>query len=366
MVKFKQQLLGIATIIFVFGAAFTTDFDNQSQSAEAKTTAAKVVKTQKFSTRKYRATKGYIYLTSALTKKVHNAKNYPKTVFYTSRQVVVKKNNGKRAVYYFVQNKSKKVKGYIWRGYLVQIKKVTSDKTPANNKPTPETTPIISGGTLNQLINNAPDLDPSSAILNLSSQEYSAYQNTLNKAYNVIRTSPSSMFKNDIARIYVTDSRLKPYVQQAISKWNSELNETVFTMGTKNNHTLTVNLAANDDADWDGMYNGEAVYIEATRFLNSRYPNAYMDSQLSTLVNPTSYWAGVITHELGHTLGLDHTGYQSDLMFASSSEGSAIAKYDWRTPVEASSNGLDGAESGGSFTSRDIDRAKLAKNLGYW
>ncbi|WP_268912272.1 matrixin family metalloprotease [Lentilactobacillus sp. SPB1-3] len=371
MVKFKKQLLGLATAIFAFGSVFTAGIGNESQSAEANTKSAKVVKVQNFSTRQYRATKGYIYRTTTLNKKIHNAKNYPKTVFYTSRQVTVKKTNGKKAVYFYVQNKTKKVKGYIWRGYLVQIRKISSDKTPTENNNDLSSTsstaePIISASALDELINKAPDLDPSSAILNLNAREYGTYRNILDKAYNIIQTSPASMFENNTASIYVTNNRLVPYVQQAISKWNNVLNETVFTMGTKGNHTLTVNLVSDDDSGWDGMYDGKAVYVEATRFLNSHYPNAYLDPQAASLVNPNTYWVGVITHELGHTLGLDHTGYQSDLMFASSSKGSAIAKYDWQSPVELSSTGLDGAESGGNFTSRDIDRAKLAKNLGYW
>ncbi|AQW21074.1 peptidase M10 [Lentilactobacillus curieae] len=368
MAKFKNRFLLLVTAAFSFGAVL---IGVTGQTAQAKTKSVKIIKTKKFDTKKFRATKGYIYSSAKLTKKVHNADNYPKTVFYVNKQVTVKKTNGKNAVYYYVQNKSKKVKGYIWRGYMIQIpsKKVVANSESAtdNNQVSAEAAEqMMSAGAMSRLIDEAPDMNPSDAILNLSANEYNVYGETLNKAYNIIKTSPSGMFNNHTATIYVENSRLVPYVQQAIEKWNSAMEQTVFKLGTRNNHTLEVKLVNASNSDWDGMYNGQAVYIDASRFLNPRYPTAYLSQQKAAQITPSTYWVGVMTHELGHTLGLDHTGYQSDLMYASSSEGNAVAKYSWKTPVERSSTGLDGTENGGTFTDRDINRAKLAQKLGYW
>lgn len=55
-----------------------------------------------------------------------------------------------------------------------------------------------------------------------------------------------------------------------------------------------------------------------------------MKPTLAAKFTINQYWDGVVAHELGHTLGLDHTGYQADLMYAATSSGNMIAKYIWK------------------------------------
>lgn len=81
-----------------------------------------------------------------------------------------------------------------------------------------------------------------------------------------------------------------------------------------------------------------------------------------------NYWVGVITHELGHALGLDHTPYFQDIMAApaSTEDGSSQenAKYNWTDYKD--SDGVQGGALTATLSQRDIDRAKLTKLLGYW
>ncbi|GHP14322.1 hypothetical protein YK48G_17470 [Lentilactobacillus fungorum] len=81
----------------------------------------------------------------------------------------------------------------------------------------------------------------------------------------------------------------------------------------------------------------------------------------------THYWITVITHELGHALGLYHTPYQNDIMYApTDNETEATAspvKYSWTDPKDPDA---PKAYETATLSSRDINRAKLTKLLGYW
>lgn len=92
-----------------------------SSPASAKTKSATVLSTRTLSVTPYHAVSGYLYSNSGLTKKAHNADNYPLTTFYTYRSNTVRRSNGNKAVYYYVKNGNGKVKGWIWRGHLVRI-----------------------------------------------------------------------------------------------------------------------------------------------------------------------------------------------------------------------------------------------------
>ena len=340
--------LGIATQLAVNTPAF------------AKTKSAKVIKINKAPFKAYRAKKGYIYSNAKLTKRIHNAKNYPKTTLYSQKEAIIKKSNGKQAVYYYVMSKNRKVQGYIWHRYLtpVPIKDNIASSETSTNQP-------ISQKALVNPINKAPDMDPTESIRSLKPIDYIANETIFDLGYNVFRFSPSSMFKSHQATVYVASGKLAPLAQAAMTKWNNVLGSQVFKLGTAKTHTLAIRLGNGTKDGWDGLYDGKGIYIDHTHFNNPNYPIAYMSENLGSQTSYQQYWTGVIAHELGHTLGLDHTGYQADLMYAPNSDGNFITKYLWKRPIERSSTGLDGTEMG-TITQRDLNRARLTRVLGYW
>lgn len=350
MTCFKNQFL-LLIAAFSFGAIFTSQ---TTTTVDAKAQSAKVISEKKMPVKAYHARKGYIYSNATLTKIKHNAKNYPRTTFYAQKRVTVKQANGKKAVYYYVNNRSKSVRGYIWHGYLKSISITSATK----EKP-------MSQKSLVKLINEAPDMNPDSQIRSLKKINYTDHESVFDLGYNVMHFSPRSMFKDNQATVYVASDKLTGYAQNAMNKWNDALGTTVFKMGTKANHTLTIQFGNGTKEDWDGLYNGKAIYVDKSHFADPKYPIGYMDEKLASQISIEQYWTGVIAHELGHTLGLDHTGYQEDLMYAQDSGGNVIAKYTWKKPVVKSSTGLDGTEMA-KISERDLNRAKLTKILGYW
>lgn len=77
----------------------------------------------------YNVNQGYLYSNARLTKKVHNAKNFLNTTFYATKAASVKRTNGSRATYYYIANKSKSVKGWVWKGNLSKAKSYSKEKS---------------------------------------------------------------------------------------------------------------------------------------------------------------------------------------------------------------------------------------------
>lgn len=216
-----------------------------------------------------------------------------------------------------------------------------------------------------KLINQAPDMDPDRTILTLKPADYKTNEKLFDTAYNVFSFSPRVMFKKHTATIYVADHQLRPLTKAAIQKWNTALKFPVFKMGTSKTQTLSIRFTSTAADNWDGLYNGKTILIAKNHFKDPKYPVAYIKPSLAAKMSTSQYWTGVIAHELGHTLGLDHTAYQADLMYAANSEGNVVAKYHWSHPIERSSSGLDGTEMA-RISQRDLHRAQLTKQLGYW
>ncbi len=112
--------------LFVALIATVLTFVTVTTQVEAKTKSAAIVSTRTLTKTPYHATSGYLYTSAHLTKKAHNADNYPLTTFYATKSDTVRKANGNKAVYYYVKNGNGKVKGWIWRGHLVRIIDTTS------------------------------------------------------------------------------------------------------------------------------------------------------------------------------------------------------------------------------------------------
>jgi len=97
-------------------------------SAKAKTYKSKVYATKQISHHYFKHTYikysqgGLIYTTRSLKHWSHKALNYRTTPWTTNQSVKVKKSNGKTAVYYYIRNKKNGIKGWIWRGSLVDSK----------------------------------------------------------------------------------------------------------------------------------------------------------------------------------------------------------------------------------------------------
>jgi len=82
--------------------------------------AAKVLHSKKVKKVAYKVKGGYFYKTATLKKRVHKGNKYFRTNFYTYKKATVQKKHGKKAIYYYLKNKSGKIKGWVWHGNLVK------------------------------------------------------------------------------------------------------------------------------------------------------------------------------------------------------------------------------------------------------
>lgn len=154
--------------------------------------ATKVLKYSNIKNNPYNAISGYMYKHANLKNKVHNADNYPLTTFYTRKSVQVKRNNGNKAVYYYVINGNGKVKGWIWRGYLVR--KVQPVTTKINR--------IVS--LVDSLTNKT--LDQVISVLTAFDNNYSnsAFSNLLTALQKIMTQSNNSEDLQNLEKLYNT------------------------------------------------------------------------------------------------------------------------------------------------------------------
>lgn len=113
----KTMIFGLSvTCLGALSGTQTVQASTKVQYKNLKATQYTVVK----------GSKGYLYKDATLKHKLHSVKNYSKVKFVVSKEAIVKKSNGKRAIYY--RTKSGKVTGWIWHGYLakVSVKKSTT------------------------------------------------------------------------------------------------------------------------------------------------------------------------------------------------------------------------------------------------
>ncbi|MCW3777323.1 CAP domain-containing protein [Levilactobacillus namurensis] len=107
---------------------------------------------------KVKVKKGTLYTSIRLTKKKANLAKakYRKLTYITGKQYAVKKANGKHARYNYIRSTNGKVKGYVWSGYVHQLKrkattkkrstKVTKTRKAGNSTPksSEPATPVLS------------------------------------------------------------------------------------------------------------------------------------------------------------------------------------------------------------------------------
>ena len=244
-----------------------------------------------------------------------------------------------------------------------------------------KTTKSVNRQTLAKAIKRTPDLNKTSSVRHFSFRTYYSYFTLFNKNYNVQRMSKPTVFKHHQATVYVPSAELREtgYVTAAIKNWNVALGTKVFRIGTATNHTITVNMKdgpTSPDGSWDGYYQTNKVYVNANFYNNANYlPTVYTDltgDKMAGASSPNSaayqhqykrYWTAVITHELGHSLGLDHTPYSNDIMASEFESAGSDFKYTW-TDYKVVDNSF--AILTGKLSTRDINRAKLTKSIGYW
>lgn len=251
--------------------------------------------------------------------------------------------------------------------------------TPTTSVTYAKSTKRIAGKTVAKAIKSTPDLNPTSSVRKYPAYIYDKYWKVFDRWYNVQPMSePGTFNSKHTAKVYVANKALKSYTYTAMQNWNKALKVKAFKLGTKSNHTITVGFknAGTGEGSWDGYYITSKLFINYNFFDNANYmPAAYKaitGKAMPSADKPNSaeyqsiydtYWKSVITHELGHSLGLDHTPYSNDIMEADSGTKSGDAKYTWSSTKVVND---DYAIFEDKLSSRDINRAKLTKVLGYW
>jgi len=383
----KFGIIVVATLSFM--ASFAAIPAATTPTVQAKTKVS-VVKKKSMSAQKYqidqsKAKKAYAYSGTLKKKEFKLSKGHNQT-FNATAQESVKVGKKTRGYYYVKSTSNHKLAGWVWHGYLK--------------------TPLLSKSAVTKLVASGEDLNPSAALLKQPEAFYGTYNLYLRKQFNM--TGKLTTFKNNQARVYVADPAIKPYAQKAMGVWNQALGRTVFVSGTASNHQLVIDTKP--AKEWDGLNDGTHLYLSSTALKDKTYmdsvadtpeirslynqyediADAYKDaangsaaqktylSQGHTLYDQliaaqkaaapsyTNYWEGVLVHELGHSLGLDHTPYLTDIMYAETSDdgfsSSVDGKYNWDAPKDPN----DTRRETPTLSQRDVNRAKLGMKLGYW
>lgn len=131
----------IAVTAATLGLGLATVSVTQPTTASAKTRASKLVAYKPFTNRYVTGQRGFMYTDPTLTKRAHHLTNYKHTTFIADHQAIIKRSNGKRAVYTYIRTSNFKVGGWVWHGFL-------KNKHVVTTKPgTGTTTPLKSGST---------------------------------------------------------------------------------------------------------------------------------------------------------------------------------------------------------------------------
>lgn len=383
----KLGIIMIAALSFMGAAVAEPAVSTLTVQAKTKVS---VVSKKSMSTTKYqidqsKAKNAYAY-SGSLKKKEFKLSYGQTATFYAKAQEKVKVGKSTRVYYYIKSTGSNKLAGWVWHGYLMK--------------------PIMSKSALSKLVASGQDLNPSSTILKQPAAFYSTYGAYLRKEFNM--TGQLTTFKKHQARVYVSDPSLKTYASKSMSVWNKALGRSVFIKGTSKHHDLVIGTKSSKE--WDGLNDGTHLYLSSSalhdktymdsvadtpeiRALYNQYENvsaaykaapsgssekkAYLAqghtlydqliaAQKAAAPDATDYWEGVMVHELGHSLGLDHTPYLTDIMYAETSDdgfsSSVDGKYDWDSPKDPNDDRLESP----SLSNRDVNRAKLGMKLGYW
>lgn len=162
--------------------------------------------------------------------------------------------------------------------------------------------------------------------------------------------------------IYYSESKYSAQVDQAATYWNQVLGTTVFVKSTSasaSNLTLKISDVTNGTS-------GQSAYLMGTygkyglMFVNLSFIGK---NQNGLNYTSTSVIKNIFIHELGHTLGLDHTGDNNR-----DSNGNLLSSYvgwSWsdKSDIMWATNISGDSSSQTILTAQDISAAKLVRNL---
>ncbi|APR06623.1 hypothetical protein HCC74_06885 [Lentilactobacillus parabuchneri] len=109
----------------------------------------------------YTANGGKLYSSASLSGKSRNAGNYLQTTLYAFKSARVRKPTGKIAVYYYVENSTGNINGWIWRGNLSQKK--SYDQETADIRAMIAIVRTMSPDSQDDILDNVTNISPKAA-----------------------------------------------------------------------------------------------------------------------------------------------------------------------------------------------------------
>lgn len=207
--RFMKKSMVKGALLLALGVTAYTGVSMTGQIVSAKQ-QMRVVKTTKLAGADYHVSGGYLYSSVRLTKRVHSAKNYQRTLFFSNRLVTVRKSNGHQANYQYIVSRNGRIHGWIWTGNLKKI----SNTSSTSKKGT--TTPTNNGSTIDDQTNSssADSASSASSTVTSPSSTSSASKKPANPTSSFSLTDYRASFMKYLNQER-TNRRLQPYIEDS-------------------------------------------------------------------------------------------------------------------------------------------------------